>query len=78
MGCSPWGRYKSDTTERLHLHFSPSSRGSLVALRFLPKGSIICISEIIDISPCSLDSSQAFCMMYSTYKLNKQGDDIQP
>ena len=20
MGCSPWGRYESDTTERLHLH----------------------------------------------------------
>ena len=19
-GCSPWGRYKSDTTERLHFH----------------------------------------------------------
>ena len=22
MGCSPWGRYESDTTERLHFHFS--------------------------------------------------------
>ena len=22
MGCSPWGREESDTTERLHLHFS--------------------------------------------------------
>ena len=22
VGCSPWGRYKSDTTERLHFHFS--------------------------------------------------------
>ena len=21
MGCSPWGRYESDTTERLHFHF---------------------------------------------------------
>ena len=21
VGCSPWGRYKSDTTERLHFHF---------------------------------------------------------
>ena len=20
MGCSPWGRYKSDMTERLHFH----------------------------------------------------------
>ena len=24
VGSSPWGRYKSDTTERLHLHFSLS------------------------------------------------------
>ena len=22
MGCSPWGREESDTTERLHFHFS--------------------------------------------------------
>ena len=46
-------------------------------------GGIICISELIDISPCSLDSSlcfiqPAFCMMYSAYKLNKQGDNTQP
>ena len=27
VGCSPWGRYKSDTTERLHLHFSLSCIG---------------------------------------------------
>ena len=24
MGCSPWGREESDTTERLHFHFSLS------------------------------------------------------
>ena len=22
MGCSPWGREESDTTEQLHFHFS--------------------------------------------------------
>ena len=27
VGCSPWGRYKSDTTERLHFHFSLSCFG---------------------------------------------------
>ena len=27
LGCSPWGRYKSDTTERLHFHFSLSCIG---------------------------------------------------
>ena len=28
--------------------------------------------------PACASSSLAFCMMYSAYKLNKQGDDIQP
>ena len=27
MGCSPWGLWESDTTERLHFHFSLSCRG---------------------------------------------------
>ena len=27
MGCSPWGRYESDTTERLHFHSSLSCIG---------------------------------------------------
>ena len=27
VGCSPWGRYESDTTERLHFHFSLSGNG---------------------------------------------------
>ena len=27
VGCSPWGRKESDTTERLHFHFSLSSVG---------------------------------------------------
>ena len=27
VGCSPWGREESDTTERLHFHFSPSCTG---------------------------------------------------
>ena len=27
MSCSPWGRYESDTTERLHFHFSLSYIG---------------------------------------------------
>ena len=43
----------------------------------------ICISEVADISPSSLDSSVdscslAFHTICSTYKLNKQGDNIQP
>ena len=27
VGCSPWSRYESDTTERLHFHFSLSHIG---------------------------------------------------
>ena len=27
VGCSPWGRQESDTTERLHFHFSLSCIG---------------------------------------------------
>ena len=27
VGCSPWGREESGTTERLHFHFSPSCIG---------------------------------------------------
>ena len=27
MGCSPWGREESDTTKRLHFHFSLSCVG---------------------------------------------------
>ena len=27
VDCTPWGHYKSDTTERLHFHFSLSSIG---------------------------------------------------
>ena len=27
MGCSPWGRYESDTTKRLHFHFLLSCIG---------------------------------------------------
>ena len=27
VGCSPWGRYKSDTTEQLHFHFPLSCIG---------------------------------------------------
>ena len=27
MGCSPWGRYESDATERLQFHFSLSCIG---------------------------------------------------
>ena len=41
--------------------FSPSSRGSLVPLHFLPfRVIIICTSEVVDISPSNLDSKLWF------------------
>ena len=47
------------------------------------KGGVICISEVIDISPAILipacvSSSLALLMMYSACKLSKQGDNIEP
>ena len=50
---------------------------------FCHKGGAICVSEVIDISPGNLDSSLCFIQpgiwhMYSAYRLNKQGDNLQP
>ena len=44
------------------------SSGSLRLLIFL----------LATLTPACASSSQAFCMMYSAYKLNKQVDNIQP
>ena len=79
-----WSYFSECWVFRQLFHFllSLSSRGSTILLHFLHKGGVICISEVIDISPSNLDSSlcsssPAFLMMYSAYKLNKQGDNIQ-
>ena len=50
---------------------------------FWHKGGVICMFEVVDLSPSNLTSacalsSMSFCTMYSAYKLNKQGDHIQP
>ena len=67
--------------------FSLSSHFHQVALQFLfticYKSGVICISEVMDISPSNLDSSFAssslvFHMMSSAYNLSKQGDSIHP
>ena len=47
VGYSPWGPKGSDMTDRLHF-------------TCCHKGSVICISEVIDISPRNLDSSLWF------------------
>ena len=43
-----------------HSPLSLSARGSLVLFIFCHKGGVICISEVIDISPSNLDSSLCF------------------
>ena len=35
VGCSPWGREESDTTERLHFHFSLSCMSSANSESFI-------------------------------------------
>ena len=48
---------------------------------FCHKDGVVCISEIIDISPSNLDSSLCFIhpsILHDAYELNKQGDNIQP
>ena len=65
---------------------SHSSRYSLLLLHFLPLESCCLhfnISEIVNISSGNFDSSLWFIQPgishdYSSYKLNKQGDNIQP
>ena len=58
---------------------SPSSRGSLVPLSILSLKWYHLHNWIVDISPGNLDSSLCFIQPgISAYKLNKQGDNIQP
>ena len=59
---------------------SPSSRGSLVPLQFTVVLSAYLKSLIFFLpilNPASDSSRLAFLMMYSAYKLNKQGDNLQ-
>ena len=64
---------------------SPSSKGSLVPLHFLPlEWYHLCplrlfIFLLAILIPACDSSSPAFCVMHSAaYKLNKQGDNAQP
>ena len=62
-----------------------SARGSLVLLHFLPIIRVVSSTYLRLLSfllailiPACASSSPAFLMMDSAYKLNKQGDNIQP
>ena len=48
----------------------------LSAIRVVSSALLIFLPEIL--IPACASSSPAFLMMYSAYKLNKQGDNIQP
>ena len=66
-----------------HSSVSSSSRGSFVPLHFCHKRGVICILRLLLFLPAVLlpicdSSSLAFHTVYSAYKLNKQGDNIQP
>ena len=67
-------------SELFHSCLSLPSRSSLVPVCFL--SCIICIPEVVDISPSHFysicdSSSLTFHMLYSAYKLNKYRDNIQ-
>ena len=54
VGYNPWGLKRVGHAWVINTH--SSSRGSSVPLHFLPLRVIICISEVVDISPGNLDS----------------------
>ena len=57
-------------------HFSPSSLSAIRVVSSAYLRLLIFLPAIL--IPVCASSSPAFLMMYSAYKLNKQGDNIQP
>ena len=67
------------TFSTLLFHFH---RETIKFFAFCHKGGVVCVSEVINflpeiLIPACASSSPAFHMMYSAYKLNKQGDNIE-
>ena len=62
----PWTSFSEclALSQLFHSSLSLSSRGFLALFTFCHKGGVICISEVIDISPSNLDSS--FCFFQSS------------
>ena len=75
-------RYTDDTTimaeseEELKRLFSFSSLSAIREVSSAYLRLLIFLPEIL--IPACASSSPAFLMIYSAYKLNKQGDNIQP
>ena len=62
-----------------HFHQGLFSSSSLSAIRVVSSAYLRLLLFLLAILiPACASSSLAFCMMYSAYKLNKQGDNIQP
>ena len=81
----PWSSFSQcwALSQLFHSPLSLSSRGFLVLCTFCHKGGVICVSEVIDISPGNLDSSLCFFQSRVSHdvlckELNKQGDNTQP
>ena len=82
----PWSLFSEcwALSQLVHSPLSLSSRGSLVPLHFLPfRVALSAYLRLLIFLPAILipawaSSSPAFHLLYSAYKLNKQGDSIQP
>ena len=61
----------------LSLHQEALSSSSLSAIRVVSSAYLrLLIFLLASFIPACASSSPAFCMMYSAYRLNKQGDNI--
>ena len=62
-----------------HFHQEALSSSSLSAIRVVSSAYLrLLIFHLAILIPACASSSLAFLMIYSAYKLNKQGDNIQP
>ena len=80
----PWSSFSECwvSSQPFQSPLSLSSRGSYFLFVFCHKGGVIWyLSSLIFLPavliPACASPSPAFCMMYSAYKLNKQGDNTQ-
>ena len=77
----PWSQFflMLSFKPALSLSYFTLSSCSLSAVRMLSSAYLTLLIFLPAILILAYDSSNpAFCMMYSAYKLNKQGDNIQP
>ena len=84
MGCSPWGLKESDTTERLHFHFSLScemaTHSSVLAWRIPgtgePGGVPSMGSHRVGHNRSDLAAAAAGSLTYKIYSINDSCDAL--